>query len=202
MLSCLGNYLDREFDTLTQNGADVEGFLNLLLSVVQSPSLVVSIPVLVTWVRVLNNKKLGPLAANSHLVGPLLELCCARLIRFESLPEDTQEQTFLFLVEDTDTIPERHAFLGNYRRYSCQILEAMVQLKPSDVLYHILGQAETMLQPLFDGQSPVDVANYNKDSMPILRIDAQFTAIESALKGYVKWKQHAPRTSEAVCIRI
>jgi len=46
------------------------------------------------------------------------------------------------------------------------------------------------------------VANYNKDSMPILRIDAQFTAIESALKGYVKWKQHAPRTSEAVCIRI
>lgn len=32
------------------------------------------------------------------------------------------------------------------------------------------------------------VANYSKSSMPVLRVDAHFTVVESALKGYVKWK--------------
>jgi exportin-5 len=188
MLSCLGSYLDRKFSVASQGAADIDGFLHLLLLVVQSPSLVVSIPALVTWVRLLNNKLIGPHMANSHLIGPLLENCCSRLIRYENLPEDTREPTYLFLSEDTDTIPERHAFLGNYRRYSSQVIELVVQLKLSEAIYHVLGQAENMLQHLYDGQPPLDPATYNKDSMPVLRVDAHFTVIESALKGYMKWR--------------
>lgn len=209
MISCLGNYLERRHHAIPDT-ADIAGFLELLLVVVQSQSLVVSIPVLVTWTRLLHKASgLVLTAANAHLIGPLLELCSSRLIRYENLPEDTQDPTYLLLLEDTDTIPERHAFLGNYRRYSSQVIELIVQLKVSDAIYHILSQSENVLQHLYDGQTPLNsepfsfaldasnghsvsnvhlVDSYSKTSMPVLRVDAQFTVIEAALKGFTKWR--------------
>ncbi|TDZ21705.1 Protein MSN5 [Colletotrichum orbiculare MAFF 240422] len=194
MLSLLGNYLDRRFSAIPTN-SDIGGFLNLLLTTVQSPSLIIAIPVLATWTRLLNNRLIGQSPANSHLIGPLLEVCGSRLIRYENLPEDTPDPTFLFLMEDTDTVPERHAFLGNYRRFSTQVIEAIVQLKLSDAVYHIFGQAEEVLQHLHDGYALVDVTRYVKHSMPVLRVDAQFTVIEAALKGYMKWRASANQQS-------
>lgn len=166
--------------------ADIQPFLEFLLQVVQSQSLVVSIPVLVTWTRLLSHRALGPSIVKTHLVGPLLELCSSRLVRYESLPEETPDATLILLMEDTDTIPERHAFLGNYRRYSSQVIESIVELTLSDAINYILGQTDTVLQHLYDGQPPINPANYVKSSMAYLRVDAQFTVIESALKGYVR----------------
>ncbi|KAK1971808.1 ARM repeat-containing protein [Colletotrichum sublineola] len=194
MLSLLGNYLDRRFSAIPTN-SDVSGFLNLLLLTVQSQSLIIAIPVLATWARLLNNRLIGQSPAHSHLIGPLLEVCGSRLIRYENLPEDTQDPTFLFLMEDTDTVPERHAFLGNYRRYSTQVIETIVQLKLSEAVYHVLGQAEQVLQRLYDGSPPMDVTKYVKHSMPVLRVDAQFTVIEAALKGYMKWRASTTQQS-------
>ncbi len=177
---------------------------------VQSQSLVVSIPVLVTWTRLLGHRNFGPLIANTALIGPLLEVCSSRLIRYENLPEGTQDPSYLFLLEDTDTIPERHAFLGNYRRYSSQVIESIVQLKLVDAFHHILSQAENVLHHLYDDGHPFKgkggrllenqiaqaadldaVDNYNKNAMPVLRVDAHFTVIEAALKGYMKWRTTA-----------
>lgn len=155
MLSLLGNYLDRRISHVPPD-SDIDGFLKLLLLAVQSQSLIVSIPVLVTWTRLLNNRLIGQRTANSQLIGPLLELCASRLIRYENMPEDSQNPTYLFLMEDTDTVPERHAFLGNYRRYSIQVIEAIVWLKPTDAILHVLGQTEYVLQHLYDGERPLD----------------------------------------------
>lgn len=155
MLSCLGDYFDRKFSKLPAEAAR-DDFLQLLVQVVQSQSLMISIPVLVTWTRLLSNRTIGPSELVSPMIGPLLEICSSRLVRYENLPEDTQEPTFLFLLEDTDTIPERHAFLGNYRRYSSQVIEAIVQLKLVDAVSHILGRTEDILQHLYDGQAPLD----------------------------------------------
>lgn len=155
MLSLLGNYLDRKFSAIPTN-SDISGFLKLLLLTVQNQSLIIAIPVLATWARLLNNRLVGQSPSNAHLIGPLLEVCGARLIRYENLPDDTQDPTYLFLMEDTDTVPERHAFLGNYRRFSTQVIETIVQLKLSDAVYHILGQAEHVLQHLYDGHAPMD----------------------------------------------
>ena len=159
MISCLGGYLGRRYTSLPPS-ADIQPFLQLLVLVVQSQSLVVSIPVLVTWTRLLSHKSLGPLVANTPLVGPLLDVCSSRLIRYENLPEDTEDPTYVLLLEDTDTIPERHAFLGNYRRYSSQVIESIVQLKLSDAFVHILGQAENVVRTLYDGQPPLDGISY------------------------------------------
>jgi exportin-5 len=155
MISSVGNYLDRKYHALPPD-VNLQDFLHLLLVVVQSQSLVVSIPVLVTWTRLLRHGSIGPIVDSPHLIGPLLDVCSSRLIRYESLPEDTEDPTYLLLIEDTDTVPERHAFLGNYRRYSSQIIESIVQLKLSDAFYHILTQAENVLSTLYNDQPPMD----------------------------------------------
>ncbi|KAK1658876.1 hypothetical protein BDP55DRAFT_374013 [Colletotrichum godetiae] len=41
----------------------------------------------------------------------------------------------------------------------------------------------------------MDVATYFKHSMPVLRVDAQFTVIEAALKGYMKWRASSTQQS-------
>lgn len=32
------------------------------------------------------------------------------------------------------------------------------------------------------------VETYSKHSMPVLRVDAHFTVVEAALKGYMRWR--------------
>lgn len=191
LVSFLGNYLDRRFAVLPKepDRVDFQGFLRLLLMVAQSQSLVVSIPVLVTWTRLLGHKSLGQsIAELQDFIGPLLELCASRLVRYESLPEDTQDPTFLFLMEDTDTVPERHAFLGNYRRYASTIIELIVQLKLADAVSHVLRQTENVLQNPYDGQPSFDPSKYEKNSPSVLRVDAQATVIEASLRGCLKWR--------------
>lgn len=129
-------------------------FLDLLVQVVQSQSLMVSIPVLVAWTKILSHGTIGRSNLVSPVIGPLLEVCSSRLVRYENLAEDTPDPTLLFLLEDTDTIPERHAFLGNYRRYSSQIIETIVQLQLVDAVNHILGRAQHSLEHLYDGEPP------------------------------------------------
>ncbi|KAL6870249.1 ARM repeat-containing protein [Trichoderma novae-zelandiae] len=188
MLSILGDYFERKHSQVPLDAAP-EAFLQLLLQVVQHQSLMVSIPVLVTWARLLSNKVIGPSDVVTSMIGPLLEVCSSRLVRYENLAPDNTDPTFLFLMEDTDTIPERHAFLGNYRRFSSQIVELIVQLKLVDAVSHILGRTEQLLLHLYDGQPPFDKQNYFKHSMPVLQVDAHFALIEASLKGYAKWKR-------------
>lgn len=62
-------------------------------------------------------------------------------------------------MEDTETLPERHAFLGNYRRFSSHIIEHIVQLKLTDAVSHILGRTEYILQNLYVGQAAFNSKN-------------------------------------------
>lgn len=153
MLSGLGEYFERKFDQLPAEASKGD-FLNLMLQVVQSQSLMVSIPVLLSWAKMLGKKTIEDSDLISPFIGPLLEVCSARMIRYEHLPEDSEDPNFLFLLEDTDTIPERHAFLGNYRRYSSQVIEHIVQMKLNEAFSYILGQAEQVLEHLYDNSPP------------------------------------------------
>ncbi|KAG6041835.1 hypothetical protein E4U41_001306 [Claviceps citrina] len=197
MLSCLGDYFARKYAQVPPEAATSE-FLQLLVQVTQSPSLMVSIPILVSWARILGHRTLGPSDVVSSNIGPLLEICSSRLVRYDYLPEDCTDPTYLFLLEDTDTIPERHAFLGNYRRYSSQIIEHIVQLKLIDAISHILGRTEYILQNLYDGQSTLNRQTYSKHSISVLRVDSHFTVIEATLKGYIHWRRFHGRDNEQV----
>lgn len=155
MFSCIGEYVLRKFQQIPED-ADLDSFLKLLVQVAQHQSLMVSIPVLLTWAKLLAHKPLDPGERFSAMMGPLLELSISRFIRYEQLPEDTNDPSYLFLAEDTDTVPERHAFLGNYRRYASTIVEIIVQYKLFDAVTHILGNTEVVLQHLYDGGQGLD----------------------------------------------
>ncbi|KAH8661650.1 armadillo-type protein [Tricladium varicosporioides] len=187
MMSNLGSFIEQKISAIPED-CDLPNLLNLFLAIAQSPSFVISIPILVTWTRLLRSDTIGSSPTMTPIIAPLLELCSSRLIRYESMPENSDDPSLVFLLEDIDTIPERHAFLGNYRRYCVTIIELVVRQKQSEAIYHILGQFDQSVQHLYDGQPPFSVEKYSKTSIPFLRVDAHFTVIEAALKGYMKWR--------------
>lgn len=187
MMSNVGNFLVQKISALPED-CDLPNLLNLFLAIVRSQSFVISIPVLVNWTLFLRSENIGGSPTMDSLIPPLLEVCMSRLLRYESLPQDADDPSLIFLLEDIDTLPERHAFLGNYRRYCIQVIEQIVRRKQSIAMYHILSQINDSMRQLYDGQPPFNVENYSKTSMPILRVDAHFTVVEAALKGYMKWR--------------
>ena len=153
MISNLGSFIELKISAIPED-CDLPNLLNLFLAIAQSESFVISIPVLVTWTRLLHSDTIGGSPTITPLIAPLLKLCSSRLLRYESMPEDSDDESLIFLLEDIDTVPERHAFLGNYRRYCVQIIECIVRQKQSEAIYHILGQVDQSMQHLYDGQPP------------------------------------------------
>lgn len=150
MMSNLGVFIESKISAIPES-CDLPNLLNLFLAIAQSQSLVVSIPIILTWTKLLRSPIIGSSSTITPLIAPLLELCSSRLIRYENMPDNCEDPEYLFLKEDIDTQPERHAFLGNYRRYCSQIIELVVRQKQSEALYHILGQVDNSLQHLYDG---------------------------------------------------
>ncbi|KAG9230263.1 armadillo-type protein [Amylocarpus encephaloides] len=196
MISNLGGFIEQKISAIPED-CDLPNLLSLFLSITQSQSFVVSIPLLVTWTRLLRSDTIGGSPTITPLIAPLLELCSSRLIRYDNMPEDTNDPSLILLLEDIDTLPERHAFLGNYRRYSTTIIELIVRQKQFEAIYHILSQIDQSMQHLYDGQPPFSIEKYSKTSMPVLRVDAHFTVVEAALKGYMKWRSiHGSKLQE------
>lgn len=169
------------------DGSDFAGILGFLYDIMRNPSLVVSIPVLHCWTKLLRSRLIREHETIQSMIGGLLETSCTRLIRYESLPEDTEDITLQFLNEDIDTVPERHAFLGNYRRFCADVIETLVRWKPVEATEHILTQATELLQNLYQGQPAFQPQTFSKNSPAVLRVDSQVTVIDAALKGYLKW---------------
>lgn len=154
-MSYIAGFLEEKEVDFT-GGVDLSYFFQFLISIIQHPSLTVSIPVLHSWSRLLVSERIEGLDIVSNVVGPLLEICTQRIIRYEALPEDSTDPTILFLNEDIDTIPERHAFVGNYRRYCSQIIEVIVLKRPHEAMSHIFSRVDFALNNLYGGIPPFD----------------------------------------------
>jgi exportin-5 len=94
-----------------------------------------------------------------------LNICTSRLIRWESLPTDADDPTVQFLVEDIDTTPERHAFVGNYRRYCSSIIETIALKRPQEAVREILGRVDGNLDNLYSGVQP-----FSSELLPSSRV--------------------------------
>lgn len=178
--------MEHRFTTVSAE-YDTAGFLALLNDVLRDVSLVVSIPVLHIWTRLL---RIPPIFESKPVAGSIegiLEVCSHRLIRYESLPADHIDATVAFLNEDIDTIPERHAFLGNYRRYCMEVVEIVVRKVPLEAMEHILLKAESLLRDTYKENSSFEPSTFVKNSITALQIDAYVSVTEAALKGYLKW---------------
>ncbi|KAI9735950.1 MAG: hypothetical protein M1834_001416 [Cirrosporium novae-zelandiae] len=186
MLSNAGNLIDEDPLALPTS-SDLNSFFNLLITVLHSQSLTVSIPVLHTWVRLLASESIGGSDLFLPFIGPLLDICSQRLVRYEYFPKDTEDQIVLFLDEDIESLPERHAFLGNYRRFCVQIIEIIVQRQPFEAFSYILGHVDETLGTLYAREAPFSAQNYTRWSSPVMRADAHLTVVEAALKGCAHW---------------
>jgi exportin-5 len=182
----LGNYIEQK-PALVPQGSDLSGIFGLLFEIFRNPSLIVSIPILHCWTKLLRSPIVRDSEVVSSMIGGLLETCCSRLVRYEAFPDDSDDPTLLFLNEDIDTIPEKHAFLGNYRRFCADVVEILVRRTPIEAMEHILGQSTALFQNLYSGQRAFAPQTFSKHSSPVLRVDAQITVIDASLKGYLKW---------------
>lgn len=184
---------------------DLPPFCNFMINIMQHQSLTVSIPVLHLWSRVLPINKIGSSDFVVSQTPVFLNICTQRLVRWETLPTESEDTTVQFLVEDIDTVPERHAFVGNYRRYCSSIIETITQKRPQQAVREILGKVDSNLDDLYNGVEPFrsmcamafaivhladdlyPVQNFSKSSIPLMRADAQFAVVEAVIKGYNKW---------------
>ncbi|KAL8851064.1 MAG: hypothetical protein Q9221_003960 [Calogaya cf. arnoldii] len=176
-----------EHPTLIPIDSGFNSFLRLLINIAKNHSLQVSVCALHAWVKILGSETLVSSAPVASFVGELLEVCSQRVIKYEALPEDSPDPSVIFLNEDIDNMPERHAFLGNYMRFCKMITERIVQQSPADALYHILGSAEHVIGHLYDGEPAFSMPSYSKTSIPFLKMDAQCSILEAGLKGSVRW---------------
>ncbi|KAL4879609.1 armadillo-type protein [Aspergillus karnatakaensis] len=175
---------------------DLPSFFHLMSNVVQHRSLTVSIPVLHIWSKLIASPKVGDLDVVISLIPPLLTICTERLVHWESLPSDSEDPTVVFLHDDIDTVPERHAFVGNYRRYCSSIIETIVQKRPEEAIPHILFGVDHNLNNLYNDVEPFSLNSFSKHSVPLMRADTQFAVVEATLKGYTKWVSSHGRTPQ------
>lgn len=145
---------DDRFLRDTMHRLDLPAFFNFMINIMQHQSLTVSIPVLHLWSRLLGINKIGGSEIVVAQTPSFLNVCTQRLIRWESFPLDSEDPTVQFLVDDIDTIPERHAFVGNYRRYCSSIIENITQRRPQEAVREILGKVDSNLDNLYTGVQP------------------------------------------------
>ncbi|KAL3482455.1 armadillo-type protein [Aspergillus californicus] len=188
MVSYIAGFLEEKgFAVENAPNVDLPFFFHLMLNVVQHRSLTVSIPVLHIWSKLIASPKVGDMDVVISLIPALLSICTERLVHWESLPAESEEPTVMFLNEDVDTVPEKHAFVGNYRRYCSSIIETIVQKRPEEAIPHILLGVDNNLDNLYSGVEPFTIKSFSKHSVPLMRADTQFAVVEATLKGYTRW---------------
>ncbi|KAF2716188.1 hypothetical protein K431DRAFT_235895 [Polychaeton citri CBS 116435] len=188
VLSMLTTYIAQQQQLVHQDGNDLPGFFELLVYALQSSSLLVSIPVLHAWTKLLASQDGTVIDLVFRALGALLETCSSRLTRFEALPEESNHHVIHWLYEDFDTMPERHAFLGNYRRYCVSIIESIARSRPLEALEHVLAQTQSLLSSgPYARDRGFDASKWSKTSPSVLEFDAQFNVVISTLKGFSRW---------------
>ena len=151
MVHNVGRFLD-ERPLLISEQTDISHFLDLLMTMLHHQSLHVTIPIVHLWAKLLSSEHIGNTPPVMNHIAALLEVCSQRLLRYDALPNDSRIPSMIFLSEDVDTMPERHAFLGNYARFCNQIVQSIVAKQPFDALHYILSQAEQVLDTLYEGE--------------------------------------------------
>ncbi|KAK4988631.1 karyopherin [Elasticomyces elasticus] len=189
ILAALADYVSHT-SQLTSIACDVKEFVSLLLDLAQNDSLAVSIPVIHVMPKLLETQTNARLRTTAYqAASSLLRISSERLLKYDALPEDAKHPAVLFMNEDFETLPERHAFVGNYRRFCVNIVEVITRSEPSQAISHIFGQAVVMLQNgPFTAQRGFAADKFSTKSLPVLEFDAQANVMTSALKGYMSWK--------------
>lgn len=157
-------------DALSQNPQIIEGanavsaLFDLLVIAFQSDSLLVSIPVLHSFTKLLGAKDTNISGAMMQRLPVLLDVCSKRLLKYESLSQESETPVIAYLNEDFENLPELHAFLGNYRRYCITVIETIALKMPQDAIIYVLDQTAHMVDAISRVFGPSSQSKTNCDA--------------------------------------
>jgi exportin-5 len=188
LLSLLGDHM-YQYTPPTAAILDLSPFLQLLTAVAEHESLIVSIPVIHAWVKMLEGSSWRATPAVYHCMGPLLQVVSSRLIQYEQFPEDVRNPVVTFVNEEIELFPERQGFYMNYRRLCAAAIEWIAFAGPEAAMVGTLGRVDAVLDEIESAEQQFDVARYERVSMAILQADAYLSWVDAAFKGFDRFQE-------------
>jgi exportin-5 len=167
--------------------------VDVMMIAFQHDSLLVSIPVLHSFTKLLVAKSPSISSTMGQRVAVLLGTCSQRLIKYESLSHE-ELPVILYLNEDFENPPELHSFLGNYRRYCITVIENIAYYMPQEAVGHILDQTVQMVNTICqDFRPPFPSEGPAKTPIPVLQLESQASVLRSTMNGFIQWYSKASR---------
>jgi exportin-5 len=167
--------------------------VDVMMIAFQHDSLLVSIPVLHSFTKLLVAKSPSISSTMGQRVAVLLGTCSQRLIKYESLSHE-ELPVILYLNEDFENPPELHSFLGNYRRYCITVIENIAYYMPQEAVGHILDQTVQMVNTICqEFRPPFPSTGPAKTPIPVLQLESQASVLRSTMNGFIQWYSKASR---------
>ncbi|KAJ9611240.1 karyopherin [Cladophialophora chaetospira] len=183
LLSLFGDHICH-YSPPTAAGLDPAPFLELITDVLQNTSLIVSIPVVHAWVKILEVQSWRSTPAVWACIDRLLQVVSARLIQYDQFPDAVRNPVAMFVNEEIELFPERQGFYLNYRRLCAAVVEWICFAAPEEAMIASLKGVNGRLDTIESVDQQTDIARYERVSMQILEADAVFSWIDAAFKGF------------------
>jgi exportin-5 len=162
-------------------------FLEFMVEICQHESLIVSIPTVHAWTKILGSGKWRKSSSVAACVGPLLQFASRRTIQYDLMGDDSDEPAVIFVNDEIEISTERSGFFTNYRRLCYQTIELICYTHMAQAIPYLLSQVDAELDQLQHVDSAFNPATFSQ-SLISLRLDAQLSNVESAFRGFSSWR--------------
>lgn len=194
LMSLVGDHMCQYAPPATDK-LDLIPFLRLLTTVAEHESLIVSIPVIHAWVKLLEVSSWRAAPAVWECIGSLLLVAAERLIQYDQFPEALQNSIVTFVNEEIELFPERQGFYLNYRRLCAAVVEWICFAQPDEALGRILGMVDTTLNDVQSAERISNDTQYERVTQEFLQADARFTLLDAAFKGFDRIQERRRQTT-------
>ena len=120
--------------------------MKMVTTMAEHPSLDVSMPIVYMMSKLFADWQSETRDLLMTVMGPCMKLCAERLMRYDLFSEDSQDPSVIYATYDNEDYPERHAMIGNYRKYCKNTIECIGQRMPYEASEYVIALFETFLQ--------------------------------------------------------
>ena len=157
VVSRLGLFLGAE--PVREHSSSLFDFMKMMAIMVEHPSLEVSMPIMYTMSKLYAEWHSKLRDALMMVMGPYIKVGTERLLRYDLFPEDSNEPSVLFSAYDSEDFPERHAMIGNYRKYCKTTVECIAERRPREASEYVIEMFKDFLKSHdVSGASPEGMA--------------------------------------------
>ncbi|OVF10056.1 hypothetical protein EJF18_60271 [Clavispora lusitaniae] len=165
--------------------ADVDMYLNLVLTTTNHPSLIISGLSLQMWVTTLRFDELSAKEPVDRILIDLLEVAANRLINYTTIGEDNVSKKFLEV--DFDSPMDSASFLSNYRKFNEDIVRITTCKKPEEGLKWLEARLEAFFSSSLGADCITD-SRLDEKSDAFNYGTSQFNIIENCIRGVSRWR--------------